>query len=93
VVVEAVNWGNRNATLRGAMEKTLGVHRDARVPPYDAKTARKRLKNLPTDGVATEAGPTTGKVALFITCYGEYNHPKMVEDLAAVLRHNGEQEK
>ena len=93
VVVEAVNWGNRNATLRGAMEKTLGVHRDARIPPYDSNTARKRLKNLPIDGVATEAGPTTGKVALFITCYGDYNHPKMVEDLAAVLRHNGVQVK
>ena len=93
VVVEAVNWGNNNATLRGLIEKTLDVHKDARVPPYHAKTARKRLKNLPEDGPAFSAGPTTGKVALFITCYGDYNHPQMVEDLAAVLRHNGVQVK
>ena len=93
VVVEAVNWGNNNAALRGLMEKTLGVHRDARVPPYHANTGRKRLKNLPENGAAVVAGPTTGKVALFITCYGDYNHPQMVEDLAAVLRHNGVQVK
>jgi Fe-S oxidoreductase len=93
VVVEAVNWGNNNPTLRGVMEKTLGVHKDARVPSYSARTGRKRLKNLREDGPAVAAGPTTGKVALFITCYGDYNHPQMVEDLAVVLRHNGVQVK
>ncbi|HEY2346980.1 MAG TPA: heterodisulfide reductase-related iron-sulfur binding cluster [Xanthomonadaceae bacterium] len=93
VVVEAVNWGNRNATLRGAMEKTLGVHRDAQVPKYESRTARKRLKRLRADGEAQPAGPTTGKVALFVTCYGNFNQPRMVEDLAAVLAHNGVQVK
>jgi len=93
VVVEAVNWGNRNPAIRGLIEKTMDVHKDARVPEYHAQTARKRLKHLPTDGTPVAAGPTTGKVALFITCYGDYNHPKMVEDLAAVLRHNGVQVK
>src|SRR5690606_34421218 len=28
-------------------------------------------------------------VAVFVTCYGRYNHPQMVEDLVAVYRHNG----
>jgi len=89
VVVEAVNWGNRNASLRGVMERTLGVHRDAQVPRYESRTARKRLKHLKGDGAAQAAGPTTGKVALFVTCYGDHNQPRMVEDLAAVLAHNG----
>ncbi|HEV2607219.1 MAG TPA: Fe-S oxidoreductase, partial [Xanthomonadaceae bacterium] len=80
IVVEAVNWGNRNPVMRGAMEKTLGVHRDAQVPRYDSRTGRKRLKHLREDGAAIAAGPTTGKVALFITCYGDYNNPQMVED-------------
>jgi Fe-S oxidoreductase len=93
VVVEAVNWGNRNPLLRVAMEKTLDVHRDADVPTYYSRTARKRLKHLHDDGAAIPAGPTSGKVALFITCYGDYNQPQMVEDLAAVLRHNGVQVK
>ena len=93
IVVEAVNWGNRNATLRGVLEKTLGVDREARVPNYDSRTGRKRLRQWRADGVAVAAGPTTGKVALFITCYGDYNNPQMVEDLAVVLRHNGVQVK
>jgi Fe-S oxidoreductase len=43
------------------------------------------------DGLATEpqsAGPTRGRVALFVTCYGNFNMPQVVEDLAVVLRHN-----
>ena len=38
VVVEAVNWGNRNGTVRSLFEKTLSVHRDARVPEYHSDT-------------------------------------------------------
>ncbi|MDW8479186.1 MAG: heterodisulfide reductase-related iron-sulfur binding cluster [Xanthomonadales bacterium] len=37
---------------------------------------------------ATPAGPTRGRVAVFVTCYGRFNQPQMVEDLVAVLRHN-----
>jgi Fe-S oxidoreductase len=90
VVVEAVNWGNRNPLLRKLLEKSLDVHRDAQLPTYHAPTARARLKRGQDDGdSAIAAGPTSGKVAIFITCYGDHNHPRMVEDLAAVLRHNG----
>ncbi|MBS0193158.1 MAG: Fe-S oxidoreductase [Proteobacteria bacterium] len=89
VVVEAVNWGNRQPALRGLMEKTLGVHRDAQVPAYARRSARGRLKRkYRGEGEAKPAGSTTGKVALFVTCYGDHNQPQMVEDLAAVLAHN-----
>ena len=37
---------------------------------------------------AEGAGSTTGKVALFATCYGNRNDPQSGEDLVAVLRHN-----
>jgi Fe-S oxidoreductase len=43
-------------------------------------------------GKATEATPspeTRGKVALFVTCYGDRNEPHMPEDLTAVFEHNG----
>ncbi len=88
VVVEAVNWGNRQPALRGVMEKTLGVHRDAQVPAYHSPTALKKLKQDDSGEGAVIAGPTRGKVAIFVTCYGNHNHPQMVEDLVAVLRHN-----
>ncbi|MCE2423521.1 MAG: hypothetical protein J4F45_00195, partial [Pseudomonadales bacterium] len=32
---------------------------------------------------------TTGRVAVYVTCYGEHNEPDVVEDLLCVLRHNG----
>ena len=32
---------------------------------------------------------TTGKVAIYVTCYGEHNEPTVVEDLIKVLTHNG----
>ncbi|MBS0213322.1 MAG: Fe-S oxidoreductase [Proteobacteria bacterium] len=90
VVVEAVNWGNRQPALRGVLEKTLGVHRDAQVPAYARRSARGRLKRkYRGEGEAKAAGPTTGKVALFVSCYGDHNQPQMVEDLAVVLAHNG----
>ena len=89
VVVEIVNATNRSATGRKLLEKTLGVHRDARVPAYAYKTARQRLKDLDGAGDPQAAGRTRGKVALFATCYCNFAQPEPVEDLAAVLRHNG----
>ena len=90
VVVEAVNWANRTPAFRGLLEKTMDVHRDAQVPGYHSPTARSRLRKTQDSGQnPIAAGPTSGKVAIFITCYGDHNHPRMVEDLAAVLRHNG----
>ncbi len=89
VVVEVVNAANRNGLGRKLLEKTLGVDRNARVPTYARKTARKRLKHLDGVGDAQPAGRTHGKVAIFATCYCNFSQPEPVEDLAAVLRHNG----
>ena len=91
VVVNAVNATNRSKTGRKLLEATLGVHRDAPVPEYHAKTARKRLARLKnTNGASPRAGETTrGKVALFTTCYCNRNHPRVNEDLVAVFEHNG----
>jgi glycerol-3-phosphate dehydrogenase subunit C len=89
VVVDAVNAINHSAAGRKLLEKTLGVHRDARIPAYARKTARKRLKNVEAAAAPQSAGRTRGQVALFATCYCNYAEPQPVEDLAAILRHNG----
>jgi Fe-S oxidoreductase len=67
------------------------VHRDAPVPAYHSKTARKRLKRLENVGeVACDATESTrGKVVLYTTCYGNRNHPAIDEDLVVVFEHNG----
>lgn len=89
VVVQAVNAANRSKPMRKVLESTLGVDADAVVPEYHSKTLRKRLAGHQSTATA-EAGDTTkGKVALFATCYGNYNEPHIGEDLVAVFEHNG----
>lgn len=90
LVVNVVNAANRAKPTRVLLEKALGVDREARVPEYHADNARRRLRDF--DGRAntiSAAGRTRGKVALFATCYCNYSYPQAVEDLAAILRHNG----
>jgi glycerol-3-phosphate dehydrogenase subunit C len=90
VVVRAVNAVNRSKAGRKLLESTLGVHPNAPVPEYHSKTARKRLKHLVGSGgtAARASASTTGKVALFTTCYCNRNHPQVNEDLVAVFEHN-----
>ncbi len=98
VVVELVNAVNHSRPGRALLEKTLGVARDAPLPQYYARTARTRLKRLGTsaqpesvDGGrgARATAETTGRVALFATCYGNRNEPALDEDLVAIFEHNG----
>jgi glycerol-3-phosphate dehydrogenase subunit C len=95
VVAEVVNAVNRTHGGRALLEKTLGVDRSAPLPAYQARSARRRLAPLGRVGdarsaAAAQATPdTTGKVALFTTCYGNRNEPDLDTDLAAVFAHNG----
>ena len=89
VVVNAVNAANRNEHVRAILEPTLGIDARARLPEYHSKTLSKRVKNHQSEvsnAVATSA--TTGKVAIFGTCYGEYNEPHLGEDLLKVFEYN-----
>ncbi|TQV70873.1 Fe-S oxidoreductase [Aliikangiella marina] len=88
VVDVTVNKLNQNKTFRGLLEKTLGVHKDAPVPKYHSKTLRKRVANLSQSIEPIETEKTTGKVALFATCYGNYNSPQLGEDFFKVFQHN-----
>ena len=89
IVAQVVNASNRSKAGRKLLEKVLDVHPDAVLPEYHTSTLRKRLGNLDEAAVTAEAaGPTTGKVVLFASCYGNYNEPGLGEDLAAILAHN-----
>ncbi len=88
VVAGVVNTLNETPAFRKVLESAFGVHHDAKLPRFHSKSLRSRIQ--PDSGEGAEpAGPTTGKVALFATCYGNRNDPKSGEDLVAVLRHNG----
>jgi Fe-S oxidoreductase len=90
VVSEAVNALNGSGAGRALLESTLGVARDAPVPKYHSRTMRSRAAARPKTDIAPEAvNGTTGRVALFGTCYGNRNHPDLGLDLIAVFEHNG----
>ena len=90
IVAEAVNAVNASAVGRSVLEKVLGVDRESPVPKYHSRSARKRLKDrISRQAEPSPAGDTQGRVVVFATCYGNRNHPGLVEDLVAVLDHNG----
>ncbi len=90
VVVQMVNAANRSPVFRKGLDKTLGVHPDAILPEYHHDTLRKRAKHHKTENLnVVPAGRTRGRVALFATCYGNYNEPQDGQDLIAVFEHNG----
>ena len=90
VVVQAVNLVNRSRFGRTMLDKTLGVHPGAPIPDYHSDSGRKRVALGDRPGLEAKATPeTTGRVALFATCYCNRNEPDIDADLAAVFRHNG----
>ncbi|GAC1625499.1 MAG: ferredoxin [Nevskia sp.] len=90
VITELANATNRSPTMRKLTSKWLDVHPEAHLPEFHSNTARKRVRRLAAPTVTAQpAGSTKGRVAIFVTCYGNYNMPQVVEDLVVVLRHNG----
>jgi Fe-S oxidoreductase len=87
VVAQTVNALNRNAPARAMMEKALGVHRERKLPPYAATRFR---SGAPASRPHTvrDGTRTPGKVAIFATCYVNYNEPGIGHDLLKVLDHN-----
>jgi glycerol-3-phosphate dehydrogenase subunit C len=89
VIAETVNAANRSPAMRKLLDKTLGVDPRAKVPEYHGRTAQRRIESAPAPQPVRAGGPTSGRVQVFATCYGNYNMPGVVEDLVAVFRHNG----
>ncbi len=91
LVASSVNTANRSSGLRAALEKSFGVHRKALLPEYHSRTLRKRLRggSAARDQSYEATAATRGRVALFATCYCNYNEPHIGEDLVAVFEHNG----
>ena len=87
VVAQTVNVVNKNPIARSAMQSVLGVHKDRQLPPYAPRKFRSAYKTSP-DFAVKDGKNTPGKVAIFSTCYVNYNEPGMGHDLLAVLEHN-----
>ncbi len=86
IVVQAVNAANRSEPLRKAMQGVLGVAADAWLPPYAARRFRDAAPPS-LQWPVRDGARSPGKVAIFATCYVNYNEPGIGHDLLKLLAH------
>lgn len=87
IVTQTVNAVNKTRLARGMMEKAIGVDKDAWLPDFAAKKFRSGAAESRPYPVR-DGTLTPGKVAVYSTCYVNYNEPGVGHDLLAILDHN-----
>jgi glycerol-3-phosphate dehydrogenase subunit C len=89
IVVQTANAVNKTKFARKQMESMLGVDENAWLPSLATKRFRNQAKKLTATSTPAKSGERTpGKVAIFATCYINYNEPGIGLDLLKVLTHN-----
>ncbi|HEY5210100.1 MAG TPA: heterodisulfide reductase-related iron-sulfur binding cluster [Stellaceae bacterium] len=89
-VAPLANWGSNvdNHLTRPVVEAVAGIDRRAYLPKFHGKTFAMRAKAAPPARDAA-APANARKVAIFATCFVNYNNPRIGEALQAVLAKNG----
>lgn len=87
VVVQVVNAAAKSKPLRAVGEKMMAVSKDAWLPSYASRTFRSSAPGSAPFPVR-DGERTPGKVAVFSTCYVNYNEPGVGHDLLKILAHN-----
>jgi Fe-S oxidoreductase len=82
-----VNAVNKAQATRGLLENVLGVDKKAWLPEFASTKFRSGAKKS-ADYPVKEGKNTPGKVAIYSTCYVNYNEPGIGHDLLAILDHN-----
>ena len=87
VVTQVVNGVNNTRATRKLMDSVLGIHQERKLPEYSSSTFR---ANAATDDrfPVRNGERTPGKVAIYATCYINYNEPGIGHDLLDILAHN-----
>jgi len=88
IVVQAVNAMNKTKPVRNLLDKTLHVHPNAWLPELATKRFRWSAERGSTSTPVVNGERTPGKVAIFSTCYVNYNEPGIGFDLIKLLKHN-----
>jgi Fe-S oxidoreductase len=87
IVTQTVNAVNKTKPVRALMENVLGVDKDAWLPEFATTKFRSNAAKSKQHPVKNGT-KTPGKVAIYSTCYVNYNEPGIGHDLLAVLEHN-----
>ncbi len=88
IVVQAVNAINKTKPARKLIEKALGVHRDAWLPELAPQRFRWSAAKAGAATQVVDGERSPGKVAIYATCYVNYNEPGIGHDLLKILEHN-----
>jgi glycerol-3-phosphate dehydrogenase subunit C len=88
IVVQVANAVNRTKAARKVVASTLGVHPTAWLPPLADSRFRWAADSVGPAQVVTNGAASRGKVAIFSTCYVNYNEPGIGHDLIKLLNHN-----
>ena len=88
IVAKTVNAVSKTKLARSAMDSVLGVHPDAWMPSLAEQRFRWSAAKSRKAMSVTDGPRTPGKVAVFATCYVNYNEPGIGHDLLKVLAHN-----
>lgn len=87
VVVQVVNASLKSKPIRKMVDGVLKIHPDRKLPEYDSAKFRATAKPR-NDFPAKDGEKTPGKVAIYSTCYVNYNEPGIGHDLLKLLTHN-----
>jgi len=87
IVTQTVNAVNKTKPVRALVENVLGVDKDAWLPEFATTKFRSDAAESRPHAVKDGAN-TPGKVAIYSTCYVNYNEPGIGHDLLAILEHN-----
>jgi glycerol-3-phosphate dehydrogenase subunit C len=87
IVTQFTNALNKSSAARSVMESTLGVDKTAWVPEYATTKFRSGVAKSASFAVK-DGKRTPGKVAIYSTCYINYNEPGIGHDLTKILAHN-----
>ena len=88
IVVQVANALNKTKPMRKLLDKALGVHPDAWLPELASSRFRWSADKKGSATDVKNGERTPGKVAIFATCYVNYNEPGIGHDLIKVLEHN-----
>ena len=82
IVAPVINYFNNLKIFRILLEKVLKIHRNAKLPKFSSITAK--VKHHHNNFISKKIE----KVAIYTTCYHNYNEPSVIDDLVLVLEHN-----
>jgi glycerol-3-phosphate dehydrogenase subunit C len=88
IVTQAINAANRTRPVRKVLDGALGVHPDAWLPALATRRFRSSAAKSNGEAKVVDGERSPGKVAVFSTCFVNYNEPGIGHDLLKVLRHN-----